>query len=142
MKTKRMLAVCVNPRIPRVTALVANERGEGLASREWLLDESVGLLVHCSCGQEECRLRHQEIMPAPPGEIETQLECELEKFAKEFECSKIVFGIGYPNCPDILLTLILAGSWLDEKAIGLARASWLARSCQKRAQTQNTHHRE
>lgn len=67
MKTRRMLAVCVNPRIPRVTALVANERGEGLASREWLLDESVGLLVHCSCGQEECRLRHQEIMQRRPA---------------------------------------------------------------------------
>lgn len=123
----RRLGVYINPEVPRVTALVMDEEGEVLASREWLLHEEIGILVHCSCGDEECPLQHQEIMPAPPGQIESQLRSEVESFARQFGISEIYYGTGDPNQPSPLPALALGGKWLDEGTVSLARAAWLAR---------------
>jgi len=130
LQQQRSAGVYINPDVPRVTAVIGAGAEELLAARVWELDPKVGLLVHCFCGQEDCPLRHQEIMPARPEQISDQIEGEIRRFCEEFGVAtdNIHYGTGAPDNPTPLPGLVLSGKWLDARTVGLARAAWLVRA--------------
>jgi len=136
---QRTAGVYVNPDVPRVTAMIWDEAGKPLATRTWDLDPEIGLLVHCFCGEDDCPLRHQEIMPAPPGEISAQIEGEVRRFCEEFgvKAAQIHYGTGNPDEPTPLPRLVLRGKWEDIQTIVVARASCLVRAA-LRERSENT----
>jgi len=128
-KGRRAAGVYIAPDEPRVTMIVLEDQGDVVAARQWFLDRETGLLVHCRCGNDECPFMHQEIMPAPPGEIESQLGQEIRNFARELGVPgcRISYGTGDPDNPESLPQLTLGPQWRDPETVGLARAAWLAR---------------
>ncbi len=125
--TNLRLDVQISTSEPVITAFVYKSGGREVAYREWRLVEE-GILTRCDCEKaSRCPAQGMISLPAHAGEIETQLEDNIELLREEYHVAPVrvrfVIGTGlgdFRKSP----RLVLRGAWKDEARLSAARAAF------------------
>ena len=107
---------------PVVAAAVFSSGRKPFAIREWSLEED-GILVVCECEKRPCHADNMIFAPADVGDIEAQLQQEINYLCSEYRVPLKRVSI-FTEAQNNLLPsprLALRGKWKDEQALAAAR---------------------